>query len=156
MKNHYDMIPEELFHGRILDVGCGDGSNQHQSKHADLLYSCDYTGIDVTLGTDLFEYEPNHAFDLVLAIHVAEHIPIERWDDLFDRLQRWTAKGGHLVIGTPYRQPRIRYSRFTGPENQRHRVFDIDEDLIGQYIWPITYMHYKGPYSPSLMCIWRH
>ena len=156
MINHYDMIPEDLFYGSVLDVGCGDGAHQHQSTNAQRLYSCDYTGIDVTLGTDLFTYEPEHPFDLVLAIHVIEHVPIGQWDNLFSRLQSWVAEGGHLVIGTPYRQPSIRYSRFNGPENQRHRVFDIDEGLLSQYIYPLTYIHYEGPFGPAILCIWRH
>ena len=151
MKTHYDAIPSTLLQGTILDVGCGDGSNQRISKNWPLLQHA--TGIDID--TDLFKYEPPHLFDTVLAIHVIEHIDKEKWFCMFDRLCSWVKPNGYLIIGTPHKQdPRV-YRKFKGPENQRHRVFDIDEELIESYLGPVIAWTYKGPYSQSFMCIWR-
>jgi len=153
MRTHYDFIPAHLLTGSVLDVGCGDGSNQRMSTNYPLLQACDYTGIDTTLGTDVFSYEPHRTFNTVLAIHIIEHIPQERWPELFERLKAWTAHT--LVIGTPYRQSPTVYAGYKGPANQRHVVFGIDEDMICCYLSPVDVIHYQGPYSPSLMCIWR-
>ncbi len=153
-KTHYDAIPPRLLHGTVLDVGCGDGSNQRMSKNWHLLEAGYCTSIDIEI--DLFKYEPEHPFDTVLAIHVIEHIPIEQWWLMFERLQSWVKPHGHLVIGTPYMQSPAVYKRFKGPENQRHVVFGINELMLSVYLFPgFEAIRYLGPYSQSLMVIWR-
>jgi len=156
---HYDFIPEHLLEGSILDVGCGDMSNQTKSKYRDLflkkLQTFDYCGIDIE--QDIFKWESKTLFDTVLAIHVIEHIPLQQWELLFSRLRSFVAPQGHLVIGTPYKQQNSAYYQyFKGPPAQKHVVFDIDEYLIRNFIAPIEVIRYKGPYSESLMCIWRN
>ena len=153
-KTHYDAIPAHLLTDTVLDVGCGDGSNQRMSKNSYFLQNS--TGIDID--TNLFNYEPDRQFDTVLAIHVIEHIPIEKWYMMFQRLTSWVTPHGHLVIGVPYMQSPEVYKHFTGPENMRHVVFGIDEAKIGQYFGVLdtmTFKRYTGPYSQSLMVIWR-
>ena len=138
--NHYDAIPAHLLTDTVLDVGCGDGSNQRMSKNSYFLQNS--TGIDID--TNLFNYEPDRQFDTVLAIHVIEYIPIEKWYMMFQRLTSWVKPHGHLVIGVPYMQ---------SPE-----VYGIDEAKIGQYFGVLdtmTFKRYTGPYSQSLMVIWR-
>ncbi len=154
---HYDAIPEELLLGETLDVGCGDFSNQHKSRHSSLilfaLAELRWCGIDVE--QDLFKWETHTLFDTVLAIHVIEHVPKEKWYMMFEKLCGWVKPGGSLVIGTPYRQSPNVYKHFKGPENQRHVVFGIDEHTIQHFLRPVQVIRYTGPYSESLMCIWR-
>jgi len=154
LKTHYDAIPPALLQGRVLDVGCGDGANQRISKNYPLLQACDYTGIDIE--TDLFTYRPK-PYDTVLAIHVIEHIEKIYWNALFEPLRSWVKSQGWLVIGTPYRQSSSVYRNFTGPDNQRHRVFNIDEMMLEQYLEDDIWVYkYRGPYSYSLMVMWRN
>jgi SAM-dependent methyltransferase len=159
-KTHYDAIPFHLLQGTVLDVGCGDFENQRNSTNRkyilDALIDLRYVGIDIAHGIniDFFDYEPKAPFDTVLAIHVLEHIPISKWPEAFDKLKSLVAPYGYLVIGTPYRQSPNAYKRFKGPENQRHVVFGIDEEMLGEYVKPALFHRYRGPYSQSLMCIW--
>jgi 2-polyprenyl-3-methyl-5-hydroxy-6-metoxy-1,4-benzoquinol methylase len=150
---HYDAIPSHFLKGAILDVGCGDMSNQKNSKNWPYLVLGDYTGIDIE--EDIFNYETDQTFDTVLAIHVIEHIELIKWPAMFERLCSWVTPGGHLIIGTPYMQSPSVYRNFKGPENQRHRVFRIDEKAIEYYLGEVGVIRYRGPYSQSLMCIWR-
>ena len=153
---HYDAIPPQHLIGTILDVGCGDGSNQAKSRNYMALASNRYTGIDIE--EDIFKYQPDTQFDTVLAIHVIEHIPLSRWPLMFRILKTWVKPGGRLIIGVPYMQSPDVYKNYKGPENQRHVVFGIDETTINQYFGildTVLYFRYRGPYSQSLMCIWR-
>jgi len=152
---HYDMIPTDLLHGTILDVGCGDGSNQRMSNHSDLLQGEKYTGIDMIQGQNLLSFDTTQQYDTVLAIHVIEHVHVSQWPAMFERLQSWVAPHGTLVLGCPYDQSSAVYAQFTGPENQRHRVFGITFNMLEEYITPLICRTYQGPYSQSLMCIWR-
>ena len=154
---HYDAIPPQFLQGTVLDVGCGDFSNQTKSKYSGhilgMLATLDYVGIDIE--QDLFKWETDTLFDTVLAIHVVEHIDISKWPLMFKRLTSWVKKGGYLIIGTPHNQSSLVYKKYKGPENQRHVVFGITDKLIAQYIGTIQSFTYRGPYSQSLMCIWR-
>ena len=74
---------------------------------------------------------------------------------MFRILKTWVKPGGRLIIGVPYMQSPDVYKNFKGPENQRHVVFGIDEDMITYYLGRTESIRYRGPYSESLMCIWR-
>ena len=158
---HYDAIPPALLTGTVLDVGCGDWSNQTDSTNSDIilkgLIDLRYCGIDLTNEAgDLFDWEPKAPFDTVLAIHVIEHIPIEKWPLMFKRLISWVKPHGHLVIGVPCMQSPEVYKHFKGPENMKHVVFGINETTINRYLDGLVFFRYRGPYSQSLMCIWRN
>lgn len=153
IKTHYDAIPPSLLQGCILDVGCGDGSNQQNSKNWPLLQHA--TGIDIE--DDVLKWESTQQYDTVLLIHVIEHIEQDLWKAAFERVKSWVKKNGWLVIGTPLKQdPRV-YRHFKGPENQRHRVFNITHETLLPYLQGgmCTFTTYRGPFSMSLMCFWR-
>jgi len=162
---HYDAIPSQFFEGTVLDVGCGDGHNQRASTNWHHISKCieekRYTGVDIVTQntdyvavTDIFDYYPEEPFATVLAIHVIEHIGIERWPELFDKLKSFVEPDGWLIIGAPYKGNKAEYANFQGPENQRHVVFDIDEALMSKYLGKVEFTKYIGPYAPAFLCYW--
>lgn len=98
--------------GRLLDLGCGDGTNLLWLKEfADNLYGSDYNAVrlarahvralDATLFlADILDYPAiDGCFDVVFFNHVIEHIP----DDAaaLKTAYRILAPRGLLVLGTP-------------------------------------------------------
>jgi ubiquinone/menaquinone biosynthesis C-methylase UbiE len=99
--------------GRMLDMGCGDGTISTQFLQAGLsltLVDLSSTMLDVARGKlpqdrmgsvafvvgDLYTYEPGFTFDFVLCIGVLAHI--EHVDDAIRRLASLVRPGGLCVI----------------------------------------------------------
>ena len=170
IKSHYDMIHPFYFSKSVLDVACGDGTNQYKSTNWKIIdkaiHEDRYTGIDIMhppspdgityINIDLFDYEPEHQFDTVLAIHIIEHIELDRWPELFDKLKSWVKPNGYLIVGAPYGGSHLKYENFKGPEPMRHVVFGIYEGLLLPY-YPgrVKFERYRGPFGESFICYWR-
>jgi SAM-dependent methyltransferase len=169
-KTHYDVIPYKYFCGNILDVGSRDGENQQNSTNWYLIENAinnnRYLTLDidespyVNLVGDIFDLGPtlihsNSVFDVVMAIHILEHVIVERWPALIGILKDLVAPGGTLIIGTPYIEvPPM--ERVAGPDHLRHVVYWIDcRDIIRHLDDTCMFRIYRGPYSMALMCYWR-
>ena len=156
---HYNEIPSYCFvkGGSILDIGCMSGLNALISKHRNHFLQAETNG--KYLGVELLEYPKNYlapividdvqnfstdqSFDLVLALHVMEHIDLASWDHVILKLKRVVKAGGYLVVDVPYK------SKDTNPyiEGQDHVVFDIDDSLIRGYLPDAEIFKYRRKYS---------
>ena len=103
----------------VLDIGCGNGESQVNSIHKNWFLEMDinnmYRGIDlqsipVIQLTNIYDnidvtkvFFEDNTFDLILAIHVFEHIPFHEWRDTIKRIFRWLKPDGYLIIGVPFK-----------------------------------------------------
>jgi SAM-dependent methyltransferase len=149
LKNSFediDYIPIEWIKDatNVLDIGCGDGRTQIASKYGEWFKEMDakgkYLGIDadsfpdkvlnnIVYGTNIIDVEATPIFDCVLCINVLEHIPIEEWDAVMDKMRGFTKPGGIVIINTPYKQGTKDYVH-KYPPPKGHIVFDIDGGTI--------------------------
>lgn len=140
---HYDDIPAEFMRGvkRILEFGPATGINQIASKHRDFFIENDiagmYRGVDTRIYEeqylsieqgDIRSFDTVERYDLILALHVFEHIDIEWWALTFWKLRAMLTSGGHLIVGVPHNEPA------EGTTNEEHVVFDITRKLLAQYL----------------------
>lgn len=97
--------------GALLDVGCGRGDFLAVARErgwrvqgvepvADAArHARDARGLDVRTAVLQDAGLPEHAFDVVSAQHVLEHMPVA--PDFLRMLTRWIRPGGHLLIEVP-------------------------------------------------------
>ncbi|MFW9777495.1 MAG: SAM-dependent methyltransferase [Candidatus Heimdallarchaeota archaeon] len=152
----YDLIPEAIIKGKILDIGAGneewfgDELPQLESKYRDIFLSENYLGIDINppkngllniIRQDLLTFEPNTRFDTILMIEVIEHISIEHWPEVFRKLRSWLNSGGYLFFSCPYNEP------YVSPHPWRHLVFEITEKTVKNYLPDATFQIYPHPHA---------
>ena len=140
---HYDDIPDRLMQGEktILELGASNGLSQHICRHREFFIANNnagrYHGIDIRdfqhcylniVRGDIRTYEPEQKYDLVLALHVLEHIDLSYWESVISRLLSAVAPRGFLVIGVPNREPEVNHP-YTD-----HRVFNITSDMMRRYL----------------------
>ena len=51
--------------------------------------------------SDLWDYEPQQLYDLILMNNIIHYIPPEKRQELFDRLSEWLSEDGVLSVVTP-------------------------------------------------------
>jgi SAM-dependent methyltransferase len=94
---------------RVLDVGCGPGTNTHLFGHADYLgldinpeyieharkkYGRKFLAVDVTK----YEDEEKQGYDFILANSFLHHIDTPNVEKILESLNRQLAPGGHAHI----------------------------------------------------------
>ena len=154
--NHYDHIPAYTFKksgNTILDVGCMDANSATASIHGEIFQKADaqdaYLGIDIQeydphylkniIRGDIFDFDTQRKFNLILALHVLEHIPFDKWSTIFEKLKGLTSPNGYLVIEVPHRERPKRYRK--AYQKYGHCVFDIDESLLREFIPDLIFLH---------------
>ena len=149
----YDHIPTELFINSkdILDIGNCGGVNFSLSRHAVHLDRCEYMGLDLdppenpplpTITGDVISWEAPRQYDLVLVLHILEHIPFDEWGPIFERLKACTNK--YLVVGVPYKERDS--SQYDGlPYHLQHRVFGINKRMFRPFLPNARFLVKKGP-----------
>lgn len=153
----YNLIPNELMSGTILDLGCGDLDSQLNSRHNERFIRASeesrYLGVDVILvkesllyteRTDILSFEgrPEHA-DLVLLIEVAEHVDYSKWISLFDCALSCVKLEGSLIVSTPYMEP-VDGGMTSKDDVCPHIVFGIDSNLLSKFLPKGTSYRYIG------------
>jgi len=126
----------------VLDIGPNDGTTNTSSRHGEWFKRMDaegkYLGIEATdfkeqklnnilMGMDILDIDlVDEFFDCVLCISVLEHIEIEKWEAVFEKIRDCLMPGGSLIIAVPYKQRLKDYAmRFPPPVG--HTVFDITQ-----------------------------
>jgi SAM-dependent methyltransferase len=96
----------EVFHGRLLDLGCGNqpyrewyGNHTERSIAIDAFVS---NALDVTGLADRLPFK-DASFDVVLATEVLEHVADA--DAAVGEIRRVLAPGGHAVVTVPFLYP---------------------------------------------------
>ena len=155
---HYDQIPDFYFEQSIsiLDVGCMTGLNAILSRHREHFLKAQehgtYQGIDIKeydrsflspIDTcDILEYNSDRKYDLVLALHVVEHITFENWLRLFSILRSLVTDGGYLIVATPFNQ---RDTEIEG--HPEHVVFNIREKTLSSFMNDATFSKHLVGYK---------
>lgn len=141
---HYDKLPDYVFENAesILDVGCMSGLNALLSRHRQHFLAAeqrgDYLGLDIQqqekqylqpiVCDDILTTNISKQFDVVLCLHVIEHIPFEKWPQLFMILCDRVALCGYLVIRCPHDDPpELNYGH-------QHLVFHIQPDMLRTFL----------------------
>lgn len=100
--------------GRVLDIGCGDGSLMEQM----LEHGCEPIGVDTNTaavdaclakklkvsevdGLAYLTSQPTASFDAVTCLHVVEHLPNTTLAELVREVHRVLRPGGVFVFETP-------------------------------------------------------
>ena len=151
---HYNDIPSELLQGKktILEFGPATGINHLISKHRNFFINNNTDGR--YLGVDLMPYEQRYLtieqgdirhfrtsqqFDIVIALHVLEHIELVCWPDVLGRLKSWVNPGGHLIIGTPCNEP--------PHTSELHLVSRITPELVKKFLPDAQVQRIRTKYS---------
>lgn len=137
----YDRIPKYCFKdiGSILDIGCMSGLNAILSRHRPHFVRAEnnnsYLGVDILeypkyylqpiIASDLLDFETTKKFDLVLALHTIEHIPLKYWQQVFDKLKGLVSDNGYLVVSVPYNE------KIGGTDS--HSVFKITKQTFRRF-----------------------
>ena len=101
----------------VLDIGCGEGG--YIKRLAERFPDCQFEGIEVSESvaktaeklthslknvsieqSDLWDYEPQQAYDLILMNNIIHYIPPEKRQELFGRLGEWLSDDGILLVVT--------------------------------------------------------
>jgi 2-polyprenyl-3-methyl-5-hydroxy-6-metoxy-1,4-benzoquinol methylase len=97
--------------GRLLDVGCGDGSFLHRmARHGWTGTGMDFDaqaiaagrqkyGLDLTVADFMETSFPEASFDAITMSHVIEHVPDPA--ACFEKCRKLLKPGGRLVVTTP-------------------------------------------------------
>jgi len=119
-------------HGRILDVGCGNGLIQQFLPPETYYVGSDFTREYLTalwkgraqgnrvVGEATRLPFGRGIFDVVLALHIVEHLDQLRQRSLVLELYRVLKKGGKLTISTPNAGTWFNAHKFSPPYNPKH------------------------------------
>jgi SAM-dependent methyltransferase len=146
-------IPDRLFCGRVLEIGGRYPERVLTSRHRDAVLRANierrWLSIDLLppqgdaplefRQQDLFDIEPDALWDAILACEFIEHIELRRWPQMFETFKGLLRPGGRLFISCPYREPVLAIKNYLSKYHPHdpaniHVVFDIDEDLIRQFL----------------------
>lgn len=102
----------------VLDIGCGEGG--YIQRLAERYEDSTFNGIEVSQSvaqtaieltndmknvtiehSDLWNYEPNKTYNLLLMNNIIHYIPKEKRHELFKRLSGWLNEEGVLSVVTP-------------------------------------------------------
>ena len=149
----YNEIPIEYLQGekKILEIGCGNGANQIGSIHHRFFEENaelgNYTGVDLgfyrykylknIVHDDIRTMELSSKYDVVLAIHVLEHIPIEDWSGIAETLIGCLKPDGVLLVGTPLKET----EEFA--ISPYHVVLGIDEEMLLKYFPNMIFKRFR-------------
>lgn len=130
--------------GRLLDVGCGDGSFLREAaRHGWTVTGTEFSragagmaraaGVPVLLGELQEARLPDEAFDAVTCWHVVEHVPDPR--RLLGEMHRLLAPGGALVLATPNLDDRVFRMAYRLARRRRPRLYEAGEREVHLFVY---------------------
>ena len=151
---------------RVLDVGCGPGTNTAQFAHAD------YLGIDfnpayiddarqrtarefVVADVTKYEVAPDRRFDLILANSLFHHIDSVSTRRILARLATLLSDDGHVHIFDLVLPPRPSISRFLARADRGEHPRPLDQwrELFTAAFEPVVFEPY--PLGAAGMTLWN-
>jgi len=133
--HRYNIIPEKFLKSPIFEFGSGEGIRQVECKHKKFFLESDYLGIDLLehirpelniIQEDILQFKTNRKFTTILSIGTLEHIPLDKWSFVVDKLKNLCVKKGNIVIFVPYKESVNQY--MNGVED--HLVFGITKEFM--------------------------
>jgi SAM-dependent methyltransferase len=151
---------------RVLDVGCGPGTNTAHFAHAD------YLGIDfnpayiddarqrhrrefVVADVTKYEVAPDQRFDLILANSLFHHIDTESTRRILAHLATLLSDDGHVHVFDLVLPPRPSISRFLARADRGEYPRPLEEwrELFGSAFEPVVFEPY--PLGTAGMTLWN-
>ena len=154
---HYNEIPNFCIKTAksILDIGSSNGQMAKKSKYGFIFDKINnegnYLGVDIQsfnylyyniIQADLLNFKPQRKYDLVIASHILEHLDISEWKNFFHKFFNCVSKKGYLIIITPFKQKIT--NMLHRPKAMQHKVFQIDKQLLEQYLSNGHYQYTKN------------
>jgi len=151
----YDLIREVNLEGKILELGTGNRMIQLLSKHKEYFMSEDYLGYDLyppntsklnILKGNILELDfKANSFDLIICFDVLEHIRLDNWLLLSEKIKKWLVSHGLFIFTVPYNE--VAYLRESVIRDMpKHIVFGIREKTINQFFSGVSMKIYSHPY----------
>ena len=151
---------------RVLDVGCGPGTNTHHFADAD------YLGIDfnpayiesartrhrrefIVADVTKYEVEPDQRFDLILANSLFHHIDTPNTTRILEHLATLLAKDGHVHVLDLVLPPRPSVSRFLARSDRGDYPRPLEEwrEIFTRAFEPVVFEPY--PLGAAGMTLWN-
>ena len=151
---------------RVLDVGCGPGTNTHHFADAD------YLGIDfnpayiesartrhrrefIVADVTKYEVEPDQRFDLILANSLFHHIDTPNTTRILAHLDTLLAKDGHVHVLDLVLPPRPSVSRFLARSDRGDYPRPLEEwrEIFTHAFEPVVFEPY--PLGAAGMTLWN-
>ena len=151
---------------RVLDVGCGPGTNTHHFAHADYLgidfnseyiasarerHGRDFIVADVTT----YRVPPDQRFDLILANSLFHHIDTDSTRRILAHLATLLAEDGHIHIFDLVLPARPSISRFLARADRGDHPRPIDEwrEIFNDVFETVVFQPY--PLGAAGMTLWN-
>jgi cyclopropane fatty-acyl-phospholipid synthase-like methyltransferase len=151
--------------GRALDVGCGEGVHAvYLAQHGFSVVGVDFiadalaltraraeaAGVAIELcESDVLNYDPPAAFDLVLDSGCLHHVPSSRIDAYRDRLDQWLLPGGDFVLVHFLKRHALDW-RPAGPRRARREEITRLFSSLHLEAYDETLFHLSFPVGTSL------
>lgn len=119
----YDSLPE--FRQPILELGCGSGIPQVQSKYRTIFQSKNYLGIDLSKcilnskQENILDFQFLQKYNTILSIAFFEHLTLVQIINLLEKCKKTLKPNGQLIIMVPYCETPYSYLKNDSKEGFR-------------------------------------
>ena len=136
--HRYNAIPNGLLESPILEFGPGEGLRQVQCKHNNIFLTADYLGVDLLEPKDpalniiqgnIVDFESEKKFRTIIMIGVLEHIPLDKWPLVTEKLKSLCMTRGNVILFVPHKESIDNYMVHDGD----HLVYGITKKFMDHF-----------------------